>query len=298
MMPTTGFYSGSLVWGGSEAYLHTLLWDRQSRGERSVLFCPPDYQMLKRGMLPPGCSVVTAGRVRLRERAGMGPAPSRSNGRGARQVLRESAPPGLRLVMGTASEVNRLTHLFRRMLPVLLHFNDTGCEPGPVAARLAGVRVVVGTLHTLPGTSPDKLDCAHRAIEHVSMRCMDAAIAVSEYTKRAWVERVRIDARRVRVIYNGMDLDAFRPSRPAAEVRKELALPVRAPVLGVTARLHPIKGHRYLLDAMPQVLSAVPGAHLVLAGDGLNRPALEQQARALASRTGCTSWATGRTLRT
>ena len=51
-------------------------------------------------------------------------------------------------------------------------------------------------------------------------------------------------------------------------------------MLGVTARLHPIKGHRYLLDAMPQVLSAVPGAHLVLAGDGLNRPALEQ-ARAL-----------------
>jgi glycosyltransferase involved in cell wall biosynthesis len=275
--PSIGFYSRSLGWGGSEAYLHALLWGRRQRGERSMLFCPPGYRMLREGMLPPGCSAVTDGDA---EGPARPPAPDRAPASGgARGTAVGLVPRPVRLGLGIGREVARLRRLFRRNPVDVLHFNDTGCEPGPVAARLAGVPVIVGTLHALPGA--DVQDAVRRGLEHVSVRSMDAAIAVSEYTRRAWVERVRVRPERLPVIYNGIDLEAFRPRRGVEEVRREVGLPSGAPVVGVTARLHPMKGHRYLLEAMPRVLAAVPDARLVLAGDGELRPVLERRARAL-----------------
>jgi glycosyltransferase involved in cell wall biosynthesis len=191
------------------------------------------------------------------------------------------APASLKLLAGTVLEVLHMAALFRRHSVDLLHFNDTGCQPALLAAKLAGTPWVIGTLHSLPRYTPESMDPAHRYIEWVSMRSLDVAIAVSKFTKEAWVRRIRVNPNRIRVIYNGINVAAFRPCNPAEELRVETGVPPRCPVIGVTARLYPLKGHRYLLDAMPQVLSAVPRAHLVVTGDGVLRAALEQQARAL-----------------
>jgi glycosyltransferase involved in cell wall biosynthesis len=43
----------------------------------------------------------------------------------------------------------------------------------------------------------------------------------------------------------------------------------------------PIKGFDVLLDALPALRARVPSAHVVLLGDGEDRPALEARARAL-----------------
>jgi glycosyltransferase involved in cell wall biosynthesis len=55
----------------------------------------------------------------------------------------------------------------------------------------------------------------------------------------------------------------------------------KTPVIGAVARLVPVKGLRYLVAAMPEILRRCPETHLVLAGDGDQRSGLESLAREL-----------------
>jgi glycosyltransferase involved in cell wall biosynthesis len=51
-------------------------------------------------------------------------------------------------------------------------------------------------------------------------------------------------------------------------------------IVGVVARLEPEKGHQTLIEAWPQVLRKVPGAYLLIVGEGSRRDFLEQWAAA------------------
>ena len=87
------------------------------------------------------------------------------------------------------------------------------------------------------------------------------------------------------MVYNSTEVPPLdRVEGTSKAVRSELGIPLDAKVVGVSAWLVPVKGHSYLLDAFPAVLDAVPGAWLVLAGDGPERPRLEEQARRLGIR--------------
>jgi glycosyltransferase involved in cell wall biosynthesis len=64
-------------------------------------------------------------------------------------------------------------------------------------------------------------------------------------------------------------------------VRRALDLPEDAPLVGAIGRLNTQKGHRYLLEAAPSIVSAHPRVHFLIAGDGDLLPSLREQARAL-----------------
>lgn len=80
----------------------------------------------------------------------------------------------------------------------------------------------------------------------------------------------------VRVIPTGLDLDRF-CAAPDPGLRRALGLPENAPVLLFLGRLAREKNVAELLDALP----GVPGAVLLVVGDGPERPALEARAEAL-----------------
>ena len=72
------------------------------------------------------------------------------------------------------------------------------------------------------------------------------------------------------VIPNGFDLERFKMNSGAgAPLRAELKIPENAPVVGMAARLHPMKDHRNFLVAAGKVLQRIPSATFVLCGDGL-----------------------------
>lgn len=76
---------------------------------------------------------------------------------------------------------------------------------------------------------------------------------------------------RARVIPNGFDLEQFRPD-PAARMalRRELEIPVDAPVMGMVARYHPMKNHAMSLSAAARVIERRPDAVFVFAGSGVD----------------------------
>ena len=103
-------------------------------------------------------------------------------------------------------------------------------------------------------------------------------VAVSSADGARMVSHEHVDPRKVVVIPNG-----YIPSPVATttDVRAELGLDEQALVIGIAAVLRPEKRLDLLLEAVTQVCAEVPRAHLVIAGNGECRPALEAQAQAL-----------------
>lgn len=66
-----------------------------------------------------------------------------------------------------------------------------------------------------------------------------------------------------------------------SDIRSELGLAADTPLIAVAAVLRPQKALEVMLEAHAILLSRVPGAHLVLAGDGECRAMLEARAREL-----------------
>jgi glycosyltransferase involved in cell wall biosynthesis len=108
-------------------------------------------------------------------------------------------------------------------------------------------------------------------------RCRsDAALAITHGAKRGVVRAGLLPARRLHVVYNGVDADFLRrlPSKPQA--RAQLELPQDAILFGQVARLAQGNACLEILD----VLKKLPKCwHAVLVGDGPLRPVIEQQAK-------------------
>ncbi|HYG47589.1 MAG TPA: glycosyltransferase [Allosphingosinicella sp.] len=73
---------------------------------------------------------------------------------------------------------------------------------------------------------------------------------------------------KIRVHYTGIDLERFRPLERAAAKR---TLGVEGPLIVTPGNLVPLKGQRLAIEA----LRDLPGATLLIAGEGPERPALE-----------------------
>ncbi|MGK5556276.1 glycosyltransferase [Actinomadura kijaniata] len=147
---------------------------------------------------------------------------------------------------------------------------------GRLAARLAGVRGVVATEHSLGeghlegrATGP-----AVRLLYQASERLGRVTVAVSP-TVAARLDDWGVPSARVVTIPNGIDAAAFRfdPLR-RARVRRRWGLDKRDFVVGTVGRLVPTKRTEVLIGALEHAATA----RLVVVGDGPRRRELERLA--------------------
>ncbi|MBT3994666.1 MAG: glycosyltransferase [Chloroflexi bacterium] len=67
---------------------------------------------------------------------------------------------------------------------------------------------------------------------------------------------------------NAINVDRFRPDPGAkSTVREELGIDPTAPLIGIFARIHPMKDHETFLDAARLLLNKVPNAKFICAGE-------------------------------
>ncbi len=154
-----------------------------------------------------------------------------------------------------------------------------------LAGRLA-VRGRVPTVFQPHAWSFDAVQGREAALaltwERYAARWSTRTLCVSETERRAG-EEAGIAAH-WSVIRNGIDLRHFRPDEGAARAPARAALPLLsglpagAPLVVCVGRLCHQKGQDILLRAWQQVAAAVPGARLVLVGDGPDRERLTAQA--------------------
>ncbi|MCF6526107.1 glycosyltransferase [Streptomyces sp. JJ36] len=175
-------------------------------------------------------------------------------------------PRLVRLLRGGRYDVVH-THLYR------------ACVYGRLAARLAGVRTVLATEHSLGRAAIEgrPLTPGVRALYLATERLGSATVAVSSTVAerlRAW----GVPAHRIHLVPNGIDAAALRHD-PAvrAATRARLGLPADATVVGGVGRLVP--GKRF--DTLLRACAALPGIRLLLVGDGPERPRLARLAEEL-----------------
>ena len=140
-------------------------------------------------------------------------------------------------------------------------------------ARLARIHAVIASRrwwHSLPNR---KLRIGNTAAFHLA----HAVLANSPEVARSVRDREGIAARRVWTITNFVDDESFAPLTECdrAAWRKAWRVPDGALVIGVVARLVPVKDHATLLRAFADARRDYQNAHLVLIGDGSSRTELE-----------------------
>ena len=166
-----------------------------------------------------------------------------------------------------------LVALLRRERFDLVHtHNPKPGVLGRVAARLAGVPLVVNTVHGLYATPEDRLGkrAAVLGLEWLAGRCSDLELYQSEEDLR-WARRLRLArGSRSHLLGNGTDLTHFDPSlvppERVAALRRELGLPADALVVGAVGRLVAEKGYRELFAAARAVRQADPRVRFVAVG--------------------------------
>lgn len=143
---------------------------------------------------------------------------------------------------------------------------------GRIAARLAGVPVVVNTVHGFYAT-PD--DPPRRRLPVMALEWLAARFSHAELYQSgedlAWARRLRIvPARRQVYLGNGTDLTQFDPSAvdPSrlAALREELGLPADGLVVGMVGRLVREKGYREFFHAARAIRERHPEVTFIAIG--------------------------------
>ncbi len=173
--------------------------------------------------------------------------------------------------------LRQFTGLLRDRHVAVIHAHEFGANTwGTMAGRLARVPVVA----TVHGRSY----YADRARRRLAYRVVSRAatmVAVSEDVRRFVVESAGVSSRRVRVVHNGIGPQLPVSPEVSQRARLELGISTGEPVVTVVGSLYPVKGHRYLLEAAPQILKTCPSTVFLVAGRGDCEAALREQAQSL-----------------
>lgn len=175
----------------------------------------------------------------------------------------------------------RLWRTLRRLKPDMVQTYNLGAlDLGPVV-RLAGVRRLVHAEHGRDAADPKGDNLHYQRLRRWMAPFISRYVAVSPDLQRWLIDDVGIRPSKVAYIANGVELDAFRPTRSRPEWRPKLGnfAPPGTLLVGNVARLDKVKDHAGLLRAFQRLINETgnSGYRLIIAGDGPQRAALERQ---------------------
>ncbi len=107
-----------------------------------------------------------------------------------------------------------------------------------------------------------------RSYEKKLMNRSDALIAVSKYTVDELTELYGIDEKKIHVIYNGVDVQKFKPRPDRTELRREFGLENEKKIVLFVGRLYHRKGLEILLRSIPPLLQEFSDVKFVISGTG------------------------------
>ena len=154
----------------------------------------------------------------------------------------------------------RLSAAIRETHPDLVHVHSRrGADVwGGVCARFQGI----------PSLLTRRVDNREwPPIARLKYGSYDGIVSISQGIRQVLLEE-GIAPERVRCVHSAVDVEKYRIQRDREWLRGEFGVPVSAPLIGVIAQLIPRKGHRYLLDVTPRLISRFPDLRILFFGKG------------------------------
>ena len=182
-------------------------------------------------------------------------------------------------LLSASKLVNALVRTEGREIDVVVSHDWLGSVGGILASRGLGKPLIFHVHSTEKGRAGDGSKCLER-LEMMTGEYADRIITVS-YAMRDHLVHLGYDERKIRVVYNGIDGEKYDPAAiPQGETRKvrmKLGINEDEFMILFVGRLTWIKGADVLLRSMPQILSRVPKAKLVIVGVGEQQELLKQE---------------------
>lgn len=167
--------------------------------------------------------------------------------------------------------INRLVQLIKSKKIQIIHSNGSRATIfGGIAARLTKTPLI---WHVRIVNS-DKL------LDRLLARLASKIIVISKAVSRRfnWLKNKED---KIVLVYNGIDLERFKPNVGIRKVRGEISLSSKTPMVVTVGRLDWYKGHKYLLEAAEKIVQTLPDARFLIVGDGGYRKRLENQVKQL-----------------
>lgn len=147
-----------------------------------------------------------------------------------------------------------------------------------VLGALAGVFSKVKAVFSWETISAPEWLLTHRLLVYrFSMRFCTRVISVSHATAKWLIDKRGVPPEKVIVIPYGVNLELYRAGENP-ELKQKLGIAPDTKVVGVVARLHQQKGHRYLIEAARAIVAEYPKTKFVIVGNGELRAELESMA--------------------
>jgi len=149
---------------------------------------------------------------------------------------------------------------------------------GAFLAKISGIPILISSRRDMGYLMKQSHKIAYRVFDP----WVDAVICVSEAVKKAFCRAPMNTKSKFHVIYNGIERTRFDKAIDRNEQRRRLGFGHGEPLIGVLSNFGMVKGHTYLLDAVPKIRKVHPEAHFILAGDGNCKEKMIQRSKAMA----------------
>lgn len=165
---------------------------------------------------------------------------------------------------GAWREVYKLYRVFRRIQPDIIHaFLPTSNVLGALLGTCANVPVLISSHRDLGGFDGTGIMRVNNWSDRRLVHCVTAN---SEAVKHAVLQRTHLEAGRVRVLYNGVDVELLQRANRGPAKRGELGFAAEDLLIAIVANMRPAKGHREALAGFLQIAPRLPRARLLLCG--------------------------------
>lgn len=197
--------------------------------------------------------------------------------------------------MGINIEVVRSGNVFsdiRRIMSIIKHEGYEIIHSHGAKANLFSVIIrCFVKVHTITTVHSDyRLDylqsvprmLSFGTINTLALRFIDYYVAVSGNFKKMLVQR-KFDTDKIFIVYNGIDFSRQIKNYSRIDFANKYKLNIddKDIVVGILARLDPVKGINIFVNAAAEVLKSTPQVKFIVGGDGKERKSLEAMAASL-----------------
>jgi L-malate glycosyltransferase len=175
--------------------------------------------------------------------------------------LSEYPIPGFYSLTALVQKARFARHIAKRRIDVVHAYSFYGNVFGILPARLAATPVVIASIRDRGAY----LTPMQKRVQRFVCRFADCVLVNAEAVKD-WLTSEGYDASKIIVIPNGVELDRFGEPPDPARVRRELGIPVEAPMVMVVSRLTRQKGLEQFLEAAEILMPRFPDARFVIVG--------------------------------